>query len=507
MNADHSPIRSVWTDVEPASRPKLSAPVDAEVVVIGAGLSGLSVAYELQKGGRSVVVLDASRIGGGETERSSGHLSFGLDDFYDRLIKHRNLEAGRAYYESQSAAVDRVEAIVREEGIDCDFARLDGYLISTSVDDDDLLDQERLGARKAGVPGVGFVDQAPLQGVDTGAALRFPKQARFHPLKYVLGLAAAFERAGGRIFGDTLVTVLSDAADQVVVRTREGVELHPAQAVAAAHNAFGAGVPFHSKQTPVRTYLLAAQTPKGSAADILLRDTADPYTYVRIQPAGEHDLLIVGGQDHKVGAADDAAERFERLEGWARKHFHQMSEVTHRWSGQLFEPDDFVPFIGRVPGQERLFTVTGGSGEGATAAAMAGLVLRDLVNGRETPWAAVYDPSRTMPVVSAVAEFVKDQAGMVANLVERMTPGEVKSVDDLSPDSGAVVGQAGGKVAAYRDVEGGLHRHSAECTHAPCLLRFNSFERCWDCPCHGCRYGVDGAVLAGPATESLAPVA
>jgi Rieske Fe-S protein len=138
---------------------------------------------------------------------------------------------------------------------------------------------------------------------------------------------------------------------------------------------------------------------------------------------------------------------------------------------------------------------------------MAGLVLRDLVNGRENPWAALYDPSRTLPAVAAVTEFVRGQADAVAQFVARMTPGQVKSVEDLEPGSGAVIGVAAGQVAAYRDETGALHERSAACTHAPCTVSFNSSERCWDCGCHGCRYGVDGAVLAGPATEPLAPVA
>ncbi len=508
MNADQEQSRSVWLDdAEPAARPPLAGPVEAEVVVIGAGIAGLSVAYELQRSGRSVVVLDRARVGGGMTARSSGHLSFEPDDFYETLVRQHGPDGARAYRASQSAALDRIEAIVREEGIDCDFARVDGYLISASVDDNERMDREHAAARGAGLLGVDFVNEAPLKGVDTGAALRFPNQARFHPLRYVLGLATAFERAGGRIFGDTAVTEVSAAAGGgLEIALESGGVLRAAQAVSATHGPVGVAPAFHGRQVPYRTYLIAAEIARGEAADVLLWDSARPYTYVRLQPRGDRDLLIVGGQDHRSGTADQAETRFEALHAWARSHYPELGGMTHRWSGLVYETADFVPLIGAAPGVEGLFLVTGASGEEATTAAAAGLILPDLMSGREHGWAAIYDPSRTSSAPAAMAEFVKEQAGAVGRFVELLTPGEVKTADDIEPGAGAVVRVGLSKVAAYRDPEGRLHQHSAACSLAGCLVRFNPWERCWDCPCHGCQYGVDGGVLAGPATKPLEAV-
>lgn len=503
MNADQELSRSVWMDVEPAVRPPLTAEVQADVVVIGAGIAGLSVAYELQAAGRSVVVLDRGTIGGGQTARSSGHLSFECDDLYDVLTRERDEDAARAWYESQSAAVDRIETICAAEGIDAEFARVDGFLIPADVDDRDVLDREQSAAGRAGFSGVEFVNDSPIGGRDTGAVLRFPRQARFHPLKYVLGLAAAFERAGGRIFGDTAVTDVTAEDGTVAITLESGLVLRPPQAVSAANAPLGVGLTFHSKQAPYRTYVIAAEVEKDSAPDILLWDTADPYTYVRLRPGAERDLLIVGGQDHKSGTAQDHTERFEALEGWTQARFPQMGQVTHRWSGQVYEPSDHVPFIGAAPGVDGLFLVTGDSGEGLTTAVAAGLILPDLMGGRENPWAALYDPSRTILALGAVAEFVKEQAGVVGHLFERLTSGDAMSADELEPGSGAVLRSGGSKIAAYRDNEGVLHQRSAVCTHAGCVVHFNALERCWDCPCHGSQFAIDGSVLAGPATKPL----
>ena len=476
------------------------------MVVIGAGIAGLSVAYELQTRGRSVVVVDRGRIGGGMTARSSGHLSSQPDDFYETLVRQHGTDGARRYRESQTAALDRIEAIVREHRIDCDFARVDGYLISASVDDNERMDREHAAARGAGLLGVDFVNEAPLKGMDTGAALRFPDQARFHPLKYVLGLAEAFERAGGRIFGDTPVTGVSATGGGVEVTLESGTVLQAAQAVSATNGPVGVSPAFHAKQAPYRTYLITAEVPRGEADDILLWDTARPYTYVRLHPRGDGDLLIVGGQDHKSGAADEAETRFQALHAWALSRYPDLGEITHRWSAQVYETTDFAPFIGAAPGTDGLFVVTGASGEEATTAAAAGLILPDLMSGRENSWAALYDPSRTSLAPAAVAGFVKEQAAAVGRLVELLTPGEVKTTDEIEPGSGAVVRAGLSKVAAYRDGDGTLHQHSATCSLGGSIVHFNAWERCWDCPSHGCQYAVDGAVLAGPATRPLEPV-
>lgn len=504
MNAVEERTRSLWLDdAAPLRLPPLTEAAEAEVVVVGAGIAGLSVAYELVKAGRDVVVLDRGLIGGGMTARTSGHLSCESDDYYEALIRLRGQAEARQYHDSQKAAVDRIEAIAREERIDCDFARVDAYLIAAGADDRDLLDDELAACRSVGFEGVEMADSAPLKATDTGACLRFPNQARFHPLRYVLGLAEAIRRAGGRIYGDTAVTDFGSDGGAPRITLENGAVLRPKTAVSAANAPLGVGLPFHAKHAPYRTLVLAARIETGAAADVLLWDTADPYTYVRIQPRGDHDLLIVGGGDYKTGRADDQPARFEALEAWARCRYPEMGEVTHRWSGQVFEPTDHVPFIGPLPGETSLFMVTGDSGEGLTTGAAAGLILLDLVEGRTNPWAPAYDPSRTTLKAAAVGDFVREQITVAAKLVDRVTGGEVESEDKIGPGEGAVLRRGGQKVAAYRDEDGGLHLRSAVCTHAGCLVHFNSLERCWDCPCHGSQFGVDGAVLNGPATQPL----
>jgi Rieske Fe-S protein len=214
--------------------------------------------------------------------------------------------------------------------------------------------------------------------------------------------------------------------------------------------------------------------------------------------------VIVGGEDHKSGLAEDMPTRLARLESWARDLFPSLGQIAWRWSGQVMEPVDGAGFIGRNPGSENVYVATGDSGQGMTHGVIAGMLLRDLILHRETAWAHLYDPGRT--VASAAMEFVRENVDVAVNFAEYVTPGEVESFDELRKGQGAVVRDGLSKLAAYRDENGKLHVRSAVCTHMGCIVHWNAFEQCWDCPCHGSQFAPDGAVLNGPATAPLGPV-
>jgi glycine/D-amino acid oxidase-like deaminating enzyme/nitrite reductase/ring-hydroxylating ferredoxin subunit len=474
----------------------------ADVAVVGAGIAGLSTAYELCRLGQSVVVLDRGRLGGGMTARTSAHLASELDDFYHELINMRGLDEARLYFQSQAASLDRIEEIQSVEGIDCDFRRLDGYLFAARVDDEALLERELEACEKIGFAGVAWADGAPLPGAGTERCLRFPNQARFHPLKYLDGLVRCIRRDGGRLFAETPVVGVEEKGGRVTVTTERGNVVSAKAAVIATNSPINDWVAIHTKQAPYRTYVVAGRVPRGSVPDALVWDTLDPYHYVRLQPADDgHDWLLVGGEDHKTGQADDMDERIARLTEWGRARYPGLGEVEYRWSGQVLEPVDYVSYAGKNPGNEHIFVVTGDSGEGLSNGVAASLILRDLVRGRENAWAKTYAPNRVS--VKAAKEYVAENVTMPANLAEYVTGGDVSSVDELKPGQGAIVRRGAKKLAAYRDESGNLHVRSATCTHAGCVLHWNPFETCWDCTCHGSQFSIDGEPLNAPAMQPL----
>ncbi|MEW6268580.1 MAG: FAD-binding oxidoreductase, partial [Thermodesulfobacteriota bacterium] len=394
-----------------SERAPLAADVEADVCVIGAGIAGLSTAYMLQRDGASVVVLDDGPVGGGQTGRTTAHLSNALDDRYTELERLHGAEGARYAAASHTAAIARIEEIVREEGLECDFARVDGFLFAPEASAmrpattpppttlPDLLLDELAAARRAGVPGVEQAVRAPLVSFDTGPCLRFPGQGRFEPIRYLDGLAAAFERRGGRLFTGTHATTVTGGA-AALVGTAPGHRVSCGAIVVATNTPVNDRFVIHTKQAPYLTYVIAARVPHGSVPDVLLWDTADPYHYVRLQPAAgdgdaRQDLLIVGGEDHKTGQASDGERRFASLEGWTRERFPMVEGVVRRWAGQVMEPSDGAAFIGRNPSDaDNVYVATGDSGHGMTHGTIAGMLLADLIAGRPNPWAALYDPAR-----------------------------------------------------------------------------------------------------------------
>lgn len=501
MKTGSGATASVWMrTAEIPSRPSLDNDITADVCVVGAGIAGLTTAYLLAEEGQAVVVLDDGAIAGGETSRTTAHLVNALDDRYFEIESMHGEKGARLAAESHTAAIDRIEEIVAKERIECDFERLDGYLFVPRGESADVLDKELAAVHRAGLEEVERIERAPLEHFDTGACLRFPRQAQFHPMKYVDALSQAIERKGGRIFNNTHAEGFNSGVPGRVT-TSKGRVVSASAIVVATNTPVNDWVAIHTKQAAYRTYVIGMHIPKGSVTKALYWDTPDPYHYVRLQDVGKHDVLIVGGEDHKAGQADDADERFDRLEAWTRERFSTAGEVEFRWSGQVMEPIDSLAFIGRNPGDENIYVVTGDSGNGMTHGTIAGILITDLVVKRENEWATLYDPSRVS--LRAMPEFAKENLNVVAQYADYATTGDVDQVREITPGAGALIRDGLKKLAVYRDSHGELHQRSAICPHLGCIVDWNSTEKTWDCPCHGSRFDPYGKVLNGPANTGL----
>ncbi len=500
---------SVWMDsADVPACPPLPGDLDTEVCVIGAGIAGLTTAYLLAQEGRSVVVIDALGIGAGETGRTTAHL-FPPDEWYGFIQDKFGAASARLVADSHARAIDLVESIAaamaREDGIDCAFERLDGYLYSLVGNGVRELEKQYQSAARAGVA-VELLPGVPGLPFDTGPAVRYANQGQFHPLKYLGGLARAIERQGGRIFGGTHAHRVRGDQEQQTVSTDHG-EIRARHVVLATHTPFNDRVVMHTKQAGYRTYVVGMRVARGALPRILLWDTGDPYYYVRLEsPAGaDHDILIVGGADHKTGQDDHPEHRYDEIERWTREHFPMAQAVAYRWSGEVMEPSDGLAYLGRNPmDDDNVYVITGDSGNGMTHCTIGAMLVSDLVARRDNPWEALYDPSRKP--VHGLADFASEQARTLARYGEWLTGGDVDSVNEIAAGEGAVLRDGLRKIAVYRDAQGGLHAVSAKCTHLGCAVHWNSAERSWDCPCHASRFDIEGNVLHGPAPEPLEKV-
>jgi glycine/D-amino acid oxidase-like deaminating enzyme len=476
----------------------------ADVVVVGAGITGLTTAYLLAAAGRSVVVLERGHLGDAETGHTSAHLTMVTDTRLPALVKAFGSSHAQAVWDAGLAAIGQIEQIVWTHQIDAGLATVDGYLHAPALNGADAadaaLDEDLRLARELGFD-VEAVEQVPVMG---RPGLRFPGQARLHAGKYLRGLAAAVEEEGGRIFEESAVTAFSSDPRGV---TANGLTVTCDDVVVATHSPL-TGVSsttsaalFQTKLALYTTYVVAARVGKGVVPDALWWDTADPYRYVRVDPHLDGDVVIAGGQDHKTGQAADTTQCFAALERELARLLPD-AHVTHRWSGQVIETPDGVPYIG--PTAEHQYVATGFGGNGLTFGTLSGIVISDAVLGRDNPWTDLFAPGRTA-LTRGLWDYVKENADYPFYKVRDWLVGpDAKTLRAIKRGEGLVVKRQGAKVAAYRDDDGSLTLRSAACTHMGCTVAWNAAERTWDCPCHGSRFSTSGKVIGGPAETPLA---
>jgi len=493
---------SVWSQPAiPRSYDHLDGNRTCDVCVIGGGIAGLTTAYHLDQAGATVIVLEANKqISAAETGHTTAHLSTVLDDRFKYLHGVRGDEAVRQMIDSHGYAIDFIEMMVNQHGIDCDFRRVDGYLFLGAEDNPDTLRDEQEYAGGGNLRAEWF-DKVPVLDARYGPCLRWPRQGQFHPLKYLKALASVVNKGRSAIHTETMVEKITGGGTAKVV-TRLGYTVEAKAVVVATNSPISDLISLHTKIAPYTTYAIAAEVPDGSFQPGLYWDTEDPYHYLRLHtlPDGKV-VLIVGGEDHRTGQAKDQNERWGRLVAWTRERFPQLGEVLFHWSGQVMETLDGLGYIGQDPGGgKNVYVATGDSGMGMTHGTLAGKLLCDLIQGRDNPWRALYEPSRK-PVVAAGTYF-KEATRSTIPYSEWCTGGDVSSMDDIPIGSGAIIRRGLRKLAIYHHEEG-YQVMSATCTHLGCIVHWNPGEESWDCPCHGSRFSKDGQVIHGPATADL----
>jgi glycine/D-amino acid oxidase-like deaminating enzyme/nitrite reductase/ring-hydroxylating ferredoxin subunit len=486
---------SLWLEDEPqAPRPPLNGDITVDVAVIGGGIAGVTTALLLKREGARVALVEAQRVGGGVTGCNTAKVSALQSTVYSTIRRRHGEEAATAYADASSAGVERIAALATEEQIECDLGRRPAF--TYAADDSELrsVENEADAARAAGLPVEWATDVDLPFGV--AGAVRLDDQLEFHPVRYVRGLADAVDGDGSVVLEGTRVLAVRDGTPCCVL-TRGGTITADRVVVATHYPLLDRGL-FFARLEPQRSYCIAARV-RGDVPQGMSISAGSTTRSIR----SYGDLLIVGGEGHTTGATDATPERYQRLEQFARRHWN-IEEVTHHWSAQDPTPYDHLPMIGRYfPGSSRLYVATGFMKWGLSGGTMAALLLADLMAGRDNSWAPHFAPDRIS--LRSAPKLVEMNTKVAIHFVgDRATPAQASDAAAVPAGQARVVRDGVGKIGVYRDDNGALHAVSLRCTHLGCLLRFNSAERSWDCPCHGSRFDVDGEVLEGPATAPLA---
>ncbi|HRJ84207.1 MAG TPA: FAD-dependent oxidoreductase [Ignavibacteria bacterium] len=504
MKPESGRTESIWMgtfDVPKFSM--LTGNTECDVCIIGAGITGLTAAYLLLRSGKKVVIVDDGNIAGGESSRTTAHITNVIDDRYYIIERLHGEEAARLAAESQTAGMDLIEKIINENNIECDFTRLNGYLIFKPDENAGILETEYNACMKAGIT-VNIAAEPPYDKLGDYPCLEFPNQAEFHMLKYLSGIAKAVIDMGGRIYTQTHINKITDGK-RAIAETKDKITITASDIVIATNSPVSDYLAIHTKQSAYRTYVIGVKIPKDSVPHALYWDNEDPYHYVRIYKQQKDDILIIGGEDHKTGQDDDTEHRFNNLIKWTTERFPMAEHVEYKWSGQVLEPFDGLSFIGKDPeNPEHVYIATGDSGMGITHASYAAILLDDLINGRKNKWAELYDPKRI--TLKAAPEFIKEGFNTAVQYIDLITPPEYGEEKEIPIGTGAIMSFGKDKAAVYRDNKGKIHKFSALCPHLKCGVEWNKTESTWDCPCHGSRFEATGKVINGPALADLKPI-
>jgi glycine/D-amino acid oxidase-like deaminating enzyme/nitrite reductase/ring-hydroxylating ferredoxin subunit len=492
---------SFWIrTTELPSFPQLPQSMTTDVVVVGAGLVGISAAYLLRNAGVDVVLVERDRCASMDTGHTTAHLTFVTDEPLTALVDDFSREIAAAVWDAGRTAVDQIEANVVNENIDCDFRRVPGFLHAALVGKG--LSKDALQAQAGLASGLGFAATFLPDIRPFGCAgVRFDHQAIFHPRKYLAGLLGALADARTPIFEHTAVEQI---ADDLTVKAG-GHSIKCTYVVIATHtplmgkSGLVSATFLQSKLAPCTTYALGGRVTRGEVPYGLYWDTADPYHYLRVHPERAHDYVVFGGADHKTGQQANTRDCWAGLEHTLRR-FLPGFEVDDRWSGQVIETIDGLPYIGETA--DRQFAATGFVGNGITFGTVAALMARDAVLGRPNPWRDIFDPHRTN-IRRGGWDYLKENTDYAYYLLRDRIARHATSLRQVRPGQGKVLNLDGRRVAVYRDPRGVVHMCSAICTHLGCDVHFNAAETSWDCPCHGSRFRVDGSNLAGPAETPL----
>lgn len=495
-------LKSIWqAEIQTHDRSKLPKEVN-DVVIVGAGITGWSAAIHLQSLGLKCLVIEAENTGFGTTGGTTAHLNTFFDASYEQVIDDFGLEKAQLFAQAGKDALSIIESNIFMYELECDFESKEAFLFATDEQQEKRLEKRMEACQKLGINMVPC-DKTPFP-IPFVAAARVSGQAQFHPIKYINGLRDAFLKLGGEYVEKCRFESYEKRKEILEITTEKG-KVHSKFLILATHTPPGTNL-LHFKNLPWRSYGLSFELKEPLLPNALGYDLAEPYHYYRTQKMEGSWHLILGGNDHKTGKSKDTNECLALLEEYAHKHF-DFEEPTHKWSSQLYESVDGLPFIGRMPGgPDEVFVATGYTGNGMIFGTLAGDILSELILEETCKYEELFNPRRIKPM-TGISKFATHNFNAATDWIkDKLVKAALPDLNSMENNQGKLVQYEGKSYAIFKDPSGELHALKNQCTHLQCSVEWNTAELTWDCPCHGSRFGVKGNVLTAPAVHPLESV-
>lgn len=496
----HEPSQSYWLiPSNQPSFPALEKDRKADIVIIGGGIAGITLAYLLQQAGVESFLLEANRIAFGTTGHTTAKITSQHELIYDRLTSKVGREQAQQYAHANEAAIHEVEGIVHKHNIECDLSQQPAVVFTGLEENIGKINKEVKAAVELGIR-ADYIEKIPFD-IPIKAGVRFPGQAQFHPRKYLLALANQIAGHGCTIHENTKVVDIEDTPNGYELKTGDGKKVRAEKVIIATHYPFinKHGLYF-ARLYVERSYILAIRAKSRYPGGMYI-NAEEPTRSLRSQPSSEGELILVGGENHKCGQSEDTLEHYRALADFSERHF-EVQEIPYHWSAQDCMTLDGIPYTGHFTSDTPNLYITTGYGKwGMTNATASAMVLRDLILHGKSDWQDVYSPSR-FNVAASMKNMLVENANVAANLLEGKLSPLPDSVD-IKPGECKIIDIDGHRAGAYCDQDGHLHIVDTTCPHMGCELNWNTSEKSWDCPCHGSRFDMNGKVIEGPALRDL----
>ena len=490
--------KSLWQSVEMPNPNQTETEVHYDVIIAGAGITGITAGYLLQKNGKKCLILEADNIGYGTTGGTTAHINTFYDASYDKVITNFGEDNAKLLAQTGPEVIAQIKSIIAEHQIECGFADRDSYVFSLDKEQSKKLDKMFEATKKVGLPTERLTSNPFPIPFDT--IIKIKDQAQFHPTKYIEAVSEEFLKMGGTISLGKKVMDVSEKENMVEIKTKNAT--YKTQDFIWATHVVPNMNRMNFLAAPYRSYVLAFTLQSDNYPEVQGADLCEPYHYYRTQEIEGIKYILAGGEDHKTGQEKNPDQRFENLEEYVRQFF-DVDEITHRWSSQFYTPTDGLPFIGKSPGDKHIYWATGYDGNGMTFGTLSAMMISDLITGKKNKYEDLFDPSR-LNVKAGIVDVLKENADAVFHLIgDKFSAEKIENLDHIKNGEGKTVSIEGKTMSVYRDETGKLFAVKSACTHMGGNVDWNATEKSWDCPCHGARFDIEGKVLNGPATADL----